>query len=357
MQASAVSAVAEQRPRTVRRRGYGLIAVKLVLLAAVIAALFYFGLIDLAILASTLEHPGPMALTVLVVVAATVLSSWRWYILLRLVGSEAKFWAVININFAATFASAALLGLVGGEALRALYVARMVGSQRSRAVSTIFVDRLLAAVALLLVSLTAVVAMGSGLADRRPLWFFTLMTLAVVVAVGLLLLFVNVYSGRISRLLRADERQGLLAIPARLVQALLDIAAINRRNVLGIAAGLALATTSICLTVVAIVIVATTLTPALTVLEFSFAGTMGLWANMMPITPGGFGFGEGAFEVVSRMIAGERAEGTGMAFLVFRVLALVAILHGAVALFFGLPGIVKGTPSAADAVAAPPRDT
>jgi uncharacterized membrane protein YbhN (UPF0104 family) len=67
--------------------------------------------------------------------------------------------------------------------------------------------------------------------------------------------------------------------------------------------------------------------------ETAFAGTLGVLANQLPLTPGGLGVGESSFAQIARLLApGSGALAYGSVIFTFRLVTLVSFLPGAVAL-------------------------
>ena len=78
----------------------------------------------------------------------------------------------------------------------------------------------------------------------------------------------------------------------------------------------------------------------MTAMGYSFATFCGVVGNLIPITPGGLGVGEVAFDRVSHLLANGAASGFGTVFFGYRVFSLVAILLGLVISFFP-QGVLK----------------
>ncbi len=74
--------------------------------------------------------------------AAHVVSYCRWHIMAKAVGFSLTLWEAIKIGFIGTFFNVLAFGVVGGDSLRAFYVARQAKSKVPEAISSVFADRI-----------------------------------------------------------------------------------------------------------------------------------------------------------------------------------------------------------------------
>lgn len=72
----------------------------------------------------------------------------RWYFLVHGLGLPLKLWDALRFGFVSYFFNFATVGTVGGDALRAFFVARQNPERRTEAIATVVVDRLIGLVAL-----------------------------------------------------------------------------------------------------------------------------------------------------------------------------------------------------------------
>jgi len=151
----------------------------------------------------------------------------RWYMLLKVQSIEIGFWAAMRLNFLGLFYNNFLPGSVGGDFLRAWYVTKHT-PKRLEAVLSVFVDRFIGIMGLLLMAFACYWFLPSGgigqgqtgqgrggfsftqvIIDYR--WF--LIVIALILAVGLLVLLAT-KKGR-GLLVRGDSfirQHGLAAI-------------------------------------------------------------------------------------------------------------------------------------------------
>ena len=79
---------------------------------------------------------------------AILITFVRWYFLVHGLGLPLKLWDAMRFGFVGYFFNFATVGTVGGDALRAFFVARQNPERRTEAIATVVVDRLIGLVAL-----------------------------------------------------------------------------------------------------------------------------------------------------------------------------------------------------------------
>ncbi|HZL99647.1 MAG TPA: lysylphosphatidylglycerol synthase transmembrane domain-containing protein, partial [Planctomycetota bacterium] len=88
----------------------------------------------------------------LCLLAATCLSIVRWFMLMRSVGVETTAWTVFRLGWIGVFFNNVLPGLTGGDLAKAVYATRDHPNQRTDAVISVIVDRVIGIVALALIA-------------------------------------------------------------------------------------------------------------------------------------------------------------------------------------------------------------
>ena len=97
-------------------------------------------------------------LAALILALLAILTTFvRWYFLVHGLGLPIRIWDAIRFGFVGYFFNFVTVGTVGGDALRAYFVARNNPDRRAEAIATVVVDRLIGLVALF--TLTGIVLM------------------------------------------------------------------------------------------------------------------------------------------------------------------------------------------------------
>lgn len=93
--------------------------------------------------------PGPLALSVLLMGATIFAGVLRWQIVLKVHGLAMPLGRTTQISLIAHFFNSFLLGSIGGDVLKAYYVARETHHKKTEAVVTVLVDRIIGMFSLL----------------------------------------------------------------------------------------------------------------------------------------------------------------------------------------------------------------
>jgi len=135
---------------------------------------------------------------------ALLLSAVRWRLLLRVQGIRLTFWEAVRLTFLGQFFHAIVPGTVGGDLVKAYYVAKHTPKKAAVLVS-VFADRVvgLVGLALLAAGMLTVILAGGLVRDFGEVRLPVLCVLAVLVAVAGLLAFL--ISGRFRRALRLEK--------------------------------------------------------------------------------------------------------------------------------------------------------
>ncbi len=291
-----------------------------------LAALFYFRLIDLDELRKALAHPGLLALATLACLATIPIAGLRWHILLRSQGLVLHLWHTIRIVAMGAFFATFLPGSAGGDIVRGVYIYQASHGRRTSALLSIFIDRLIGVTAFVLFGMLATLTRSSASYGALEYGIFSL-TALFVVAIVVLFLFGHRVAQLLNRVLAGRSRH-LPRIIDDAGAALHEYARQWRSTVLALAISMVV----VFLVAFAIVAIAeATQFGGLNTVEYGIAGVYAMIANSLPLTPGGLGIGEGAF--ASACVALEpTTSGTpyGTIFLVFRCVAVISTLPGLV---------------------------
>ena len=291
---------------------------------ALLAALFYFHLIDAAALRQALGHPAMLAVAALLSLAAIPVAGLRWHLLLVSQDLILQLRQTLRIVAISTFFAMFLPGGAGGDIVRGVYIAHASRGRRTSGLLSILIDRLVGFAGFLLVGVIATLS-------RPPRTYgafeYAVFVLAALFAVSIVVLFKfgHPIALTINRLFHGRSHR-IAAIIEAIGEALRLYATRWRIVILS----LALSTLIVILLTVAIVTIAVAMQfNGLNAVEYGIAGIYAMVANTLPITPGGIGVGEGAFASACIMLEPASAGvAYGTIFLVFRCAMAIAALPG-----------------------------
>lgn len=147
---------------------------KIVITSALVVWLVKKGALDMRVLSVFLHDGALLAADVVVfALASVVLASMRWRALLSLAGVEVAFGRAVHLQFVSLFFNVVIPGNVGGDVIKALYVAREEPAEKRPSLLLIaFVERLVGLAGLVSVALVVLVVRGAALWQNpsvRPL--------------------------------------------------------------------------------------------------------------------------------------------------------------------------------------------
>src|SRR5712691_3427150 len=298
---------------------------------ALLAALVFWGQLDLRALLELSAAPSAVVTCLALLLLSLLVAAVRWAILLRALGVSIRFVDLLHFVAIGILANVLVLGSVGGDAIRGIYAWRALGRSGGRVAVSVLADRLSSLLAVLFISLAfslfywrqmqqvpALAALGTSI-----------VVAAVACVAGACLLFAAPDLTRPieARLLRWPMLVNLLAQAREMILML-------RTNPLSLLAAFALALATQILTVFAVAVLAGAIKiGVLNPVDYMFAVPFTLIVNALPLTPSGIGVGEAAFDQICRWL---ELTPSGAAyssiFFAFRVVSTLTCIPGLISL-------------------------
>lgn len=302
--------------------------VRLVIAAAILGFLARTGRVDWRAVVGLLNHWGALLAAVLLVTLLFALTSWRLSMLLRARGLILTLRDSMELSLVTNLFTLVIPG-GGGDIVRLYYTTRHTPGRRTEIATILLLDRMAGLLALTLFPLLAAPLCFSLI--RRSPALQTLLLLAVGASAAILIGAAIAMSRR-ARAIPLIQ-WFLRTIPLRgYVSLMLDTLQTFRLDVtpLLLATGISIAAHAVGMLVFMLLLSAIHPSDALSAVPFLAA--IGMMANNIPLTPGGLGVGEAAFESLFR-IAG--LQGGAEALLGWR---LVLLALGPIGLWYYLRG-------------------
>jgi glycosyltransferase 2 family protein len=280
-----------------RARRFVFGAVRLAIAAAVLVFLARTGRVDWSALRGLISHWGTLLVALGLVTLMFVIVSWRLCILLRARGLQLSLRDSVELSLVTNLFTLVLPG-GGGDIVRLYYTTRHSPGRRTEIATILMLDRISGLLALTLFPLIVAPMCLPLIGQSRVL--HTLLVLATGVSVGVVAVLAVAMSRRaraipfVRWLLRTLPLRGYLAL-------MLDTLQSFRTNVSALvwAVGTSILAHSVGMAV--FVLLAEVMHPSEGHLAVPFLGALGMMANNLPLTPGGLGVGEAAFESLFRL--------------------------------------------------------
>ncbi len=282
-------------------------------------------------------HWPLLALGALAFLVCLLACAWRWKLLLDAQGLRLPFSRVLSLFFVGHFFNSFLFGATGGDVVKAWYITREMPGSRTEAVTTVFLDRIMGLLALVLLS--------SGIMLARLRFFLgsPVLRLALVFNLALLagaLVFLAVAFGRdwLERWAWFKRLESRAAIGRVIRRAFVAGRGTLRNGPLVLKTG----ALSI-LNHVNLVVCAWLLGRALEV-EASFGGFLTVFPVInaiaaVPVTPGGLGTREGAARYLLGALGVPATRAVPVSLLLYGVMLLWSLAGGLVYLGYVSRGL------------------
>lgn len=206
-----------------RAKNLLIFGLKVAVAAVLLTWLARSGNLDFGALRQMLRSPSLVAMDLGVFVFATLLGTLRWRALLTMVDVRPRFFRLLQLQLSALFFNVVIPGNVGGDVVKALYVARDAKPEaRPTILLIVFLERLLGLIGLVVLGSVVVLVRGAAIWSQpllRPL-AATVLALGAGTAVGLslFLLVMNKAGARIATYTSGTTK--LAKLLNQLVQAL-----------------------------------------------------------------------------------------------------------------------------------------
>jgi len=173
-----------------------------------LAALFYYGVIDFRPLGSLWEKPWVLMGLVAFAWLTLPLVVWRWWILLHGQGIQISYFDVFRVSYFSAFAGMLLPGMVGGDVTRILLCKNVAPNGVLRYSCSVVVDRVFGIFGLLGVGLVACSAYYREILDDRILRYEVVLIMAVFLGGIFILLLIGMAAPRLLQYMRNRQTGG-----------------------------------------------------------------------------------------------------------------------------------------------------
>lgn len=251
------------------------------------------------------------------VLVAFCFSFVRWYLLVRGLGLDFRLRDAFRLGTLGFMLNQFFPGSVGGDLVKAVFIAREQPEQKTEAVATVLIDRVIGLYAMLIVASIGMVYGGAHVEADKV--FASLRTVVwVSTAIGTLGLIFILSPLATSQRVRTFVDS--LPIAGHTLTRLIDAVDIyrNRKEYLFAALGFAIATHCILITVFWLICGGLPVSK-LSLIEHACIVPAGLVAGALPSTPGGLGVLEGGMEYLYGMLGAAKGDG-GIIALTYRAM-------------------------------------
>jgi uncharacterized protein (TIRG00374 family) len=309
---------------------------------ALIAYLGFSGVIEWSALDGLRAAWPATLLAFLVLFLCMVVTAWRFCVLLRPLGLHIPIAASVRLTVIGIFFGMFLPGATSGDAMRIYYATAGNAGKRIEVATVLLLDRATGMFGLLLWPLLAA-PFFPGLVRSSPVFG------ALLTAAGLLIALMIVGILAASSPVVRNHRLVVLLLNrmplGRFIERMVDTVHSYRRNLRTLAAAVGISLLAHTLAIGVALMVANIVHPEHFAWRMSFLLPLGFMANALPITPGGLGVGEAAFDKLFGLAG---LEGGAEVMLGWRCVSLLIALLGVIAYLRGAARYVYESAPAGD---------
>lgn len=282
-------------------RRHVMLLAKLLVAALLLVWLVRSGSLDFGALGIFFERPALLVANLAVVVGTYLVAAVRWRILLRIAGVQLSFGRAIQLTFTGAFFNVVAPGNVGGDVLKAIYVARDLSpAQRPNVYLVGLLDRLATLAGLVAVAVVLNIGVRAVSGDSRlgdPTTAIAILALVTIVlpAAGLLLV------RRFGTQLEGDptSTSHIAKLRRRLVAATRLVS--EKPGALLLALGLSIGI-HVCGILWFSSVASAVLDQHISVSQMAAVYPLGMLSVLLPISYAGFGVGHVAFKQLFLMV-------------------------------------------------------
>lgn len=263
------------------------------------AILFYMiktGRLDLAVVGRVFSDLSVLGSCIFLVFTATLVSLYRWSLLLRGQGLIYPFTDVIRYGMIGAFFNTTMPGAVSGDLIKAWYVISDSKGKKTPVFASILLDRVMGVFGLVLVSASSLAFAESTIWDRPQIAQLSIIVILLALAVlAFLLLTFFAEGGPLGMIRRRIDLFEKYSIGRVFLQAF-DSWLLYGKSPWLLVKATSLSMITHCFVVVVSILAAKALGDnSMSLSQFLLLAPLGLLATAIPIAPAGLGVGHAAF--------------------------------------------------------------
>ncbi|MEG3637838.1 lysylphosphatidylglycerol synthase transmembrane domain-containing protein [Magnetococcus sp. PR-3] len=310
-----------------------LFILKLAIASAAIIWLIQEDKLDLGAIPALLDAPMTMVMAMVLLLSAFFVAAFRWWLLMRIKQLGVSLLSSVQIVFITNFFTTFMPGgMLTADLVRAGYTFQNAPEKRTEGAVSIFADRFVALFSIFCIGTVVGIFQQENLAQQpilNALWWVCVLSITLLPVTFVVLYRLARRVVYFQRIVNGELKGPIYSIIQRMVQA----GRIYRRNMLTLLIVLLLSMVMHTLAVGTFILFSSVVVPGapLDSLDYLFAAPWAWIATLLPVSPGGLGVGEAAFDQVCRMLdGGSVIFSYASLYLAFRILSAICSLPGVV---------------------------
>lgn len=267
-------------------------ALKLVLGLGLVVYVLRSNMVDFAALGEVVFRPSNLVLSLVAYTLMTVVIVARWHLLVQAQGLSLSFKELFSLTMIGNFFNTFMPGSVGGDLIKAWYVAGQEPKRKTKAIFTVLLDRVIGLTIIVFPAAATLLFFNEWLVGRPELrvlayalWSFTG---ATILFGGLFFLSTRFRIPQVSRLME-------LLKGVKFVGKILDALLLYRNEVPTVLKSVLFSALNVLLLSSLWAIHGMAMGIEITLAQYFFIVPVGLTVSAIPLLPGGIGVGQVAF--------------------------------------------------------------
>lgn len=265
---------------------------KIALGALLITYVLRSQMIDFEALGGILFNPLNLLVAFAILTTSYCLISLRWFLLAKAQGLSLNFSTVFQLTMIGNFFNTFMPGSVGGDLVKAWYVAGRAPNQKTKAIFTVLLDRLMGLSVFFFAAALTLALNQDLLAEREKL---RLLAYAVWGISGSMAIFVCFFYSPLYLKFRPFHALLDLFRKNSALKKIIDASLLYRDHRKAIFFGFLISCLSVTMTIILFLVQGRSLGIPLELSRYCFIVPIGLIVSAIPILPGGIGVGQVAF--------------------------------------------------------------
>jgi uncharacterized protein (TIRG00374 family) len=307
-----------------------ILLIKIAIASSILFFLFHNAQIKLVLFTNLFHHPLLFSSSIMMFLLIVALGAQRWNLLNQAQRINLGFIHTITPTYLGVAFNNILPGAIGGDLIRSYYLFKKFPDKKSTALISIFLDRMLGFLGLIVLIFSVIISHMNQLHEERGLFY--LLFLFAIFCISILILF--------SLLMILPQRLGMITwlenrySHNRLTKSFISLLKAMRNYQLPKMIILQCLLLSILIQLMAtitIMIIANMMgLPSITLSDYIIAFSITQVVNLIPVTPGGIGIGEMAFANILLLLNPGKSAAFATVYLAYRFISLLTYIPGVI---------------------------
>ncbi len=303
------------------------IFINFLIIFLIIFLLFKFNVVEINSIYIILEKPIMLLLLFFLFFITFMMLTFRWKMFLEVQGIKYKFTFLLKIVCFGFFFNTILPGSVSGDLFRTLFIFNKSPNEKTAALSSIVFDRIIGVIGLFALSSLIIAANYRMISENDSLLYLSSIILSSFAAILIIGLFLLKSSNRLLKtdfIIQNKEKNRFY----RYLYKILNVFSKYNSNTTTVAYCLGIAVlihfVNLCIFLCVAYLI---FKDNFSLINYSISMTYSLMINVLPITPGGIGLGEGSFDQICKLLFNNYQHiDFGSIFFIFRSISVIAII-------------------------------